>query len=251
MTPILQTRIPYDPFNPRALPGIAPLNPAEWLGFDEAFTAQISYRERLLDAQREDVLRMDSGALPAACELLEMVLAQCYQWDGAAKSIQRPDGAEIVLNWDEPLATLGHIAQQDFCILEKRAQDSEHVLTGAVLCFPASWRLSEKFMRPLIAIHKPVAEYDANIAKRVQRLFDGVRVGRPLWRFNALWYADPELHQPRSESAPRDAKDPGRCGYLRSELQSILRLPRSKAVVFSIHTRVLSREDVLQQFERS
>jgi hypothetical protein len=117
-------------------------------------------------------------------------------------------------------------------------QGDEHVLTGAVLCFPASWTLAEKFMKPLVRIHKPVDSYDANIAKRVQRLFDGVRVGRPVWRFNALHYADAELFHPRTEDAPRE-DDYEEQRFLRSEKQVIMRLPETDAVVFAIHTFVV------------
>lgn len=94
-------------------------------------------------------------------------------------------------------------------------------------------------MRPLIAIHDPVASYDTDIAKRVQRLFDGIKPGRPLWRFNALWYRDAELYQPRGLGDPRSAVDQGRAPFLRSERQTLLRLPETGAVVFTIHTYVL------------
>ena len=103
-------------------------------------------------------------------------------------------------------------------------------------------------MKPLLAIHVPVKDYDAGIARRVQRLFDGVQVGRPLWRFNALWYADPSLHQPRLERDPRPTSTPETQNYMRSELQSIYRLPETRAVVFSIHTTVMSRAEVLAQW---
>ena len=33
------------------------------------------------------------------------------------------------------------------------------------MCFPAGWRLAEKAMRPLTAIHDPVPDYDADIAR--------------------------------------------------------------------------------------
>ena len=141
-----------------------------------------------------------------------------------------------------PLATLGRLAQEDFCILQKHGD--EHVLTGAVLCFPASWMLSEKFMRPLIGIHEPVDSYDTGIAARVQRLFDGVQVGRPMWRFNALWYAVPDLHHPRSIHNRRKRRTSENAPYLRSERQCILRLPQTRAVIFSIHTYVLARASV-------
>lgn len=128
--------------------------------------------------------------------------------------------------------------QEDFCLLSKSGD--EHVLDAAVLCFPASWRLAEKIGRPLSAVHDPVAEYDAGLARRVQRLFDGVQAGRPLWRFNVLYYDDPALFQPRSAQMPRPLSHARTAPFIRSERQCILRLPRTRAVVFSIHTYVIA-----------
>ncbi|SEQ65235.1 Protein of unknown function [Thalassovita taeanensis] len=242
MSEILQNTIPYDVHSPRPLPGIAPLPPKDWLLIDEAYGPQMAERTRLLRDHRAAVLRLDETARPAAEELLEVVLEQLRQradFSVQAGQVVRPDGQLVQIDRADPLATLGQLVQDDLCLLEKRGE--EHVLTGAVLCFPASWTLAEKFMRPLIGIHVPVDVYDAELAKRVQRLFDGVQPGRPLWRFNALWYADACLHQPRPEAGPR-RQDTTKT-YLRSERQALMRLPLSRAVVFSIHTFVLSAQD--------
>ncbi len=244
MTEFLQNTLPYNPFQQPRLPGVKPLDMAEWLKPDEACAAQLAERDRLIADHRDAVIAMEPEALEPARELMEVVAGQLY--GGAPQCLRRTDGREVVLDRADPLAALGRIAQQDFCILEKRG--SEHVLTAAVLCFPASWSLEEKFGRPLLAIHEPVGEYSANIAARVQRLFDGVQPGRPLWRFNALWYRDPALFQPRRSDARRAPELASGARYLRSELQSILRLQRTKAVVFSIHTRVLRRADVIAQW---
>ncbi|WP_074219132.1 DUF3445 domain-containing protein [Rhodovulum sp. ES.010] len=142
---------------------------------------------------------------------------------------------------DAPLLTLGRLVQEDFCLMERRG--GAHVLTGAILCFPASWMLAEKMGRLLDAIHGPVPHYDAALAARVNRLFAGLRPGRLLWRANAHFYADPALFQPRPESAPR-AKVQGPAPWLRSERQVLARLPRTQAVVFSIHTYVVARESL-------
>ncbi|MFA3917804.1 heme-dependent oxidative N-demethylase family protein [Ruegeria hyattellae] len=240
MTAILQRTIPYDPLTPRPLPGMAPLRMEDWLLRDEVFAAQMAQRATLLETRRNDVLAMDEAARPAAEELLDLVLSHAYP--GAGPQVTRPDGVQVVIERADPMGTLGRLVQEDLCILLK--QGDEHVLTGAVLCFPASWMLAEKYQRPLVVIHAPVAPYDEGIAKRVQRLFDGVQPERPLWRFNALWYVDPELHQPRSVHARRDAPEATAADYLRSERQCILRLPRTRAVVFSIHTYVLARADI-------
>ncbi|AWZ22165.1 hypothetical protein RTM1035_10540 [Roseovarius sp. TM1035] len=243
MTEILQTRLPYDPEAAHALPGISPLLMADWLQVDEAFAGQMAERARLLSEQRAKVLAVTDGAGPAADELLQFVLDWLQEYGQgygvSAKQVQRPDGVIVPIDRTDPMGTLGHLVQEDLCLMERRGD--EHVLTAAVLCFPASWHLADKIGRPLTTIHVPVKTYDEALARRVQRLFDGVQEGRPLWRFNALRYADPTLHQPRSRVQPSaEAAYP----YLRSERQCVLRLPQTRACVFSIHTYVLARKDV-------
>ncbi|GAW36183.1 hypothetical protein RA2_03253 [Roseovarius sp. A-2] len=240
MTEILQQRLPYDVEAKRPLPGIAPLDMAEWLLVDEAFSAQMAERARLLSERRDDVLAVTDGAAPAMAELLQYVLDWLAE-NGAgyvisAKEVRRPDGVSVAIDRDDPMGTLGHLVQEDLCLLERRG--AEHVLTAAVLCFPASWRLAEKIGRPLTAIHVPVPSYDDGIARRVQRLFDGVQPGRPLWRFNALYYAEATLHQPRQRVQPEEAM---KLPFLRSERQCVLRMPETRACVFSIHSYVIAR----------
>jgi len=221
------------------------MDPVDWIIVDDAHAAQMAERARLLAVQRDAVLAMDPSARPAAEELLQAVvdvLATRQDYAVDKDHVRRPDGVTVALDHQDPVATLGHLVQQDLCLMEKRGD--EHVLTAAVLCFPASWTLDEKFMRPLTGIHVPVESYDDAMASRVQRLFDGVQVGRPIWRFNALWYADPVLHQPRREANRREERAASEARYLRTERQSILRLPRTGAVVFGIHTSVLDQTTV-------
>lgn len=247
MSDILQTSIPYDALADHPLPGIAPLHVKDWLIIDDAYAAQMSLRCRLLSETPELVSALSEVALPAAQEVLDLALAQLASradFEVGPQKVRCPDGRDVVIDRVQPLRTLGQIIQEDVCLMQKIGE--EHVLTGAVLCFPASWTLSEKFMRPLVGIHLPVAEYDDNIAKRVQRLFDGVRAGRPLWRKNALWYDDPSLFTPRREDAPRDPVPAKSGAYLRSEKQCILRLPQTDAVVFSIHTFMVRRDLVVK-----
>ncbi|MGR3615227.1 MAG: heme-dependent oxidative N-demethylase family protein [Paracoccaceae bacterium] len=241
MKPVLQTSLPYDISTDPRLPGVQPVGSADVLIQDEAFAGQLVERERLLNEHRDTVLQLQDNARPAAVELLHFVLDLHYPDREDDSDVLRPDGVRVHIDLDDPLDSLGRIAQQDFCILQK--QGDEHVLTGAVLCFPASWSLAQKFGRPLVRIHKPVSSYDDGMAKRVQRLFDGVQADRPLWRFNALPYSDPSLHLPRTEEDRRsDRKDPT-TDYVRSERQVIVRLPQTQAVVFCIHTFIVRRED--------
>ena len=243
---ILSDSLPYDPFALGALPGVAPLDSADWLLLDSAYGAQMAERRRLLATRRDAVLALLPEADAAAQELLTHALAHLPPgFTVAHGQVTCPDGTVQPIAPDDPLGTLGRICQEDFCLMQKPDGATEHVLTGAVLCFPASWRLAEKIGRPLLAIHRPVHDYDDALARRVQRLFDGVQPGRPLWRANALWYEDPALHQPRSEASPRPLGGRDTAPFLRSERQVISRLPGCGAVVFSIRTYMLARATVL------
>lgn len=241
MTAILQSHLPVTPWmDPRTarLPGILPIEGDDWLRVDDAFAGQMAERARLISERPDVVHGMLDSARPAAEELYLAVLAKLGATAGyrvGATSVLRPDGVEVSLDPAVPLKTLGLLVQEDLCLMEQ--QGDEHILSGAILCFPASWSLSEKLGRPLLGIHRPVPSYDVDLARRVQRLFDAIRPEQPLWRANSLVYRDPTLHQPRLEADPRVDRRGG--SYVRVERQCLLRLPLTRAVVFSIHTYVV------------
>lgn len=241
MTPILQSALPFCPWmDPRTarLPGVLPVEADDWLRVDDAFAGQMAERDRLLAAVPDRVHALLDEGHDAGIELYEVILARLARQSGyliGEHKARRPDGIEVPLDRDHPLKTLCRLVQEDLCLMQNDGH--EHRLTGAALCFPASWSLAEKIGRPLTGIHTPVPSYDPDIARRVQRMFDAIRVEQPLWRMNALVYVDPTLHQPRAEADPRTDRRGG--GYVRSERQCFLRLPRTRAVVFSIHTYVV------------
>lgn len=240
MDPIKQSSLPYKV--PERLPGTAPMDPADWLLMDDAFAGQMALRDELIATRPEDVLALDPGARAPAEELLATVLDVLRDRPGyrvEEMSVTRPDAVTVPLLPEAPMATLGRLVQEDFCIMERREGMTEHMLTGAVLCFPAQWTLREKFMRPMVSIHRPVEEYDEQLARRVQRLLDGVQVGRPLWRANFLGNRAPVLFNPESEKVERSHRYDREAPYHRSERQTIWRLAESRVVVFGIHTFIV------------
>lgn len=222
----------------RRLPGVQPLDMADWLRVDEAFAGQMARRDGLLAERPHEVLAEARGAAGAElfARIVELLPGLGYRL-GAGVAV-RPDGVEAALEPDTPLATLGRLVQADLCLMEKPPGGDEHVLSAAVLCFPARWRLADKLGRPMTAIHAPIASYDAGIAARVQRMFDAMRPETPLWRVNAALVEDPELFLPVPNHSHR-VPATGRAGFIRSERQCLVKLPESGAVVFSIHTVVV------------
>lgn len=220
------------------LPGVLPLGEDDWIVQDDAFAGQMAERDRLIASHQELVCRQLPEGRLAAEELYDVVVEKLATRPGyriGADRAIRPDGCEVALDRNQALSSLGRLVQEDLCLMEQSGEELR--LTGAILCFPASWHLHEKIGRPLIGIHRPVESYDVDLARRVQRLFDMIRPEAGLWRMNALVYRDPSLHQPRREDDPRQDRRGG--AYLRSERQCLVRLPRTRAVVFSIHTYVV------------
>ncbi|WP_370223009.1 heme-dependent oxidative N-demethylase family protein [Pararhodobacter marinus] len=251
---VLQDALPVAPWmDPRLkrLPGILPLDPADWLVVDEAYAGQMAERVRLLETKRAAVLQALPEAADAVGELVDTVEARLpalgFTRDGGAWLC--PDGRRV--EGEEGLARLGHLLQEDLCVMQP-GPDGIPRLTAAVLCFPASWTLAEKLGRGLPGIHKPVPGYAGGLEARVQRLFEAIRPEQPLWRMNYLDYIDPTLHQPRLESETRPHRDgPEQAGgdYIRCERQCLVRLPRTRAVVFSIHTYVVPRASLSAEEE--
>ncbi|OOY22360.1 hypothetical protein BMI86_01745 [Thioclava sp. DLFJ5-1] len=248
-TPILQNRLSFAPWadpRTRRLPGVIPVTYEDWLEVDDAYAAQMGLRDRLIGEARDLVLGLSEHGRPAAEELYDLVLPMlpALGFAGSAETVTRPDGAVVALDRADPLATLGRLLQCDLCLMEADEAafgHAEHVLTGGALCFPSGWTLREKFMRPMMRIHEPIEIYTDDLGKRVQRLLDGVREGRGLMRGTASRSAA-HLHDPRSEyefaHAPADAP------YIRVERQCLFRLPRTNAVIFSIHTQVVRPESL-------
>lgn len=241
---ICQKVLPVKPWmqaKTRRLPGIQPVAKGEWLLRDDAYAAQMAYRDKLIARRRADVFQATPESLPMQEELLETVLSEL---DTAHRNGQRPDGVQVPLT-GPPLLVAARLVQEDLLIMDMAAEPR---LVAGVLCFPASWSLTEKFGGGLMDVHGYVDEYTDEMAARVRRLFEAIRPEEPLWRANFLRYAEADLHQPRRVGENKPAPETG--GFVRVERQTLRKLPRTGAVVFAIHTYVI-RWDQLDSAEQA
>ncbi len=240
--PICQTALPVAPWMDALaarLPGLQPVAEGDWLRMDDAYAAQMAYRDQLLSERTSDVFMRHGSPDSAEALLLEKVEATVLALPGFARvagGIQRPDGVLVdPAREANPMIAAARLAQEDFLILDPI--ETGHVLVSAVLCFPASWSLHQKIGRNMAGIHQPVHRYDDNIAKRVNRVMDVLQPGNAVWRANVLCYNDPELYQPKLEHERRQF-DPFKPMWVRVERQTLMRLSET-ATVFSIHTYVV------------
>ena len=243
-TPILTRPAPYAPYlEPRTEgpPGLSPLDMAAFTVVHGDFAAQLAHRAALLAARRGDVLDCLPEGAAAAEELLDLLLETLAARPdySVGDRVTRPDGVEMAIDRDDPLGTVTHLAAEDFCLMQKDPGGEEYRLVGATLCFPSHWTLAEKLGHPLTVIHEPVPQYDATLGRRVNRVFDVLHPDRPLVRINWGVTHKSALYLPRSHDArPMAEIGPETPLYLRTERQTLVRLPRSGAVVFGIKTSV-------------
>ncbi len=234
----------YTPYDGTATPftiGLKPLPESRWLEPQPDLQPLLQERHRLLSGKRDAVLHCQRESLTACQELLDLVLENLsthhrdhYQIKAGMIAITGiPDN--IAINREDPLASLGIIVPEDFCLIRKT--DTGHKLVAALLCFPSSWALADKIGRNLEAIHKPVPDYQGPMSDRVNLLFDRLRPEQIVWRMN--WSLDDgkRLFRPTPHSHDQwlaQGGDPLDHVFIRVERQTLRRLPIAGDIVFTI-----------------
>ena len=216
--------------------GMRPLAPERWLEVDENRDAELALKAGLLESSRETVLALTGEGEGACRELLGEVTA----WLDA----YRPEVTTSVDESEHPLVAASRLVQEDLCVLQR---DGDWRLVAACVCFPSRWSLAEKIGTSLDAIHAPVPGYHESLAAPTNAVFDRLEPERSFWRLNWTLLDRPDLHQPAAvrapgESAPED-------WFFRVERQTIRRLARSRAVVFTIRSYVTALSSLLDDQE--
>jgi hypothetical protein len=131
-----------------------------------------------------------------------------------------------------------------------------YCLVGASLCFPTRWRLAEKLGKPLTAIHAPVPGYEDQLASTLDRFFARLKPDKPVWRLNWSLVDDTTLFQPtghgrRERNPDITADNAGEKLWLRLERQTLRRLPRTHAILFTIRVHVRPLHHLARRPERA
>ncbi len=224
--------------------GLGRIVESAWLLPDEHRVEELAERHRLLAERHDDVVGTLPGTEGAGAEVLASVLA----WERQ----HRPDlaGGEPVATDVHPLEAAARRTQEDLALMVPHP-DGYH-LDAAVLCFPSHWRLADKLGGSASGIHGPVPNYAGELAGKVDRFLDRLRPEVLVARRNWSVHDDPALFAPDPPVDPRPVvvAEVGDRLWLRSERQTLRRLPESGAVCFTIRVqqvpfaRVADRPDV-------
>jgi hypothetical protein len=125
------------------------------------------------------------------------------------------------------------------CLLTKREGEDQYRLIGAAVAWPSDWHPKDKIGLPLRALHAPIAGYEEQLATGVDRFMDTLKPGAIYGRCNWFiaptgerrWIADAPPEEAFAHVTPDNA---GETLFVRSERQTLRRLPETGAILFTI-----------------
>lgn len=235
--------------------GTRPMEPTEWLAIGPDHGSFLQEKRARLKANSLPFYRTTPGSLPAQIELRDRVVAHLLAqhadvFDIAdGRLVDRLDGIAHELDSPgvEPLAMISQFLEEDFILLQQ--VDGQDQITAASNAYSSSGRIVSSVGRSIPWAHKFVPTLNEQLGPRIDRVLGNIKVDAPVERFN--WLLTPianRLFPEDPHTANRAAvgginaalsDDPGRAGeilWIRVERQTLLRLPESGALAFSIYT---------------
>jgi hypothetical protein len=182
----------------------------------------------------------------------------------------------------EPMVAVAALATEDFLLMLPSGTDSQgqgiyRLMSGALL-FPNGWSLRSCFDLPdpgpeqrqqrvhweeerklslqrarlgrtTREIHQgDVPQYEAHLATSVDRAFHAMRPERVVWRRNWGPHLSPRLFRHADALDPIPPMTPERLlekGFIRSEHQTLVKMPNSAAIAFGLKTYLWPMRDML------
>jgi hypothetical protein len=242
---------PYDGSSKLFAIGLKPLDTTGWIDADDRLSTDLAEKERLAAARWDEVFAAEPGTEAAQAEVLALLAdhlprryPELYERDGNALIVA---GHRVPLDGQPALWTAARLVQEDLVIM--RRGETGWRLAAASLSFPSSWRLAEKFSKPIHEVHAPVPGFGAGTrnAELIARMFDSMRPETPVIRWNWSIYGDADMFHPHNSPARRfGSGDRADQVFLRVERQTLRLLPQSRDILFTIRIAV----DPLAALER-
>ncbi|MGH7914684.1 MAG: heme-dependent oxidative N-demethylase family protein [Candidatus Binataceae bacterium] len=257
-------RYPFAEGNYSLALGLVPMAEETWLDIDEHYAAEMREKARRLRDEYPAVFCALPGSQQGQADVLEMLLEHLaiyypnsFRISRASTSRNADDGLgpdtriENLIN-DEtwrvgdfnaaPLDLAGRLIQEDLCLMSPDGRGT-YMLSAGSVCFPLRWELTEKFGRTMEGIHHAVPGYDEKLSSPSDRYMLGLKAYKPSWRANwsVVDASDLYLKQRRfkqGQDSDITADNAGRRLWIRSERQTLRRLPRSGDILFSIRTYI-------------
>lgn len=248
----LPIHTPYDGSSKLFQIGLKQLDLTTWIEIDETFDFQLAEKRRIYAAYARDVFVAEPGTEEAQAEVLALLtehlptrFPERYRQDGNRLIVAGQPELDVLEAQELPPLQKASLLVQEDLILMRRGEESWRLAAGA-LCFPSSWRLTEKFGKAMSEIHVPVPGFGPGTrnAGLIDRMFDRLQIAQPVERFNWSIQAGGALYHPLSndERIDRATGRPVRFpdveaaarAFIRVERQTLRKLPVSGDILFTI-----------------
>lgn len=252
--------IPYRPFKygPKYFitMGLRSMKWDDWIELDNHYLRYHADKARRITERGPKCSKTAPEAMDAAIELLEELISYLPQRYPSMFS-KTPTGITNSITHEsfnttarplpeDPMQTCARLIQDDLALMLERPDGEYYLLAGSIL-LAGFWRLEDKFGMRLSDIHTSgdVPGYKEKLEKGMMNFFRRLRPEDPVLRNNYFIQVDDNL--PWSSSIGSEDADSVSWNtaeknkaigqhYFRSERQSLRRLPRTGAVVFTIRT---------------
>lgn len=230
-----------------------------WIELDNEWMKYHDLKVKRLASKGKEVCVTDPRAYAAAIELLDefqQFLPQRYP----TLFVRTANGLDNLVtgekfDWrttplaEDPMAMAAKMVQDDLALMIE-GEDGQYYLRGGAIMLAGFWRLRDKVNLPLSAIHTSgdVPKYNEKLKSGMEKFFVRLTCDKPVVRNNYFIQTDSDLAWSSLigdednevvgwfTSEPAQAIDQI---YYRSERQSLRRLPKSGAIVFTIRTYFL------------
>jgi hypothetical protein len=247
-----------------------PLDPPFCIQITAEYMKEIEEKRYLIDNHPERVYHSLSTSIEAQWEIVDLVIHQLAEgyptYFSLAKNNDEWTFHNHLLNETEtfvfgdtktlsiePLNFIGRHVQEDLLLMAQR--DGDIYLDAGQLCFPSAWSLTFNLGMSFLDIHTPVP-WDAELGEKIRRFIVHVETGKPWVRVNWAMHVGgrldlspetfdvwgPARYQVTLDEVPYQV-------YLRVEEQTLSRLPRSNALLFTIHTYQIPLKELVENTE--
>ncbi len=166
--------------------------------------------------------------------------------------VEFPEGAQLTAKALEPGEELAEMLglkgglieaamaqHEDMCLLTRFDGEEYYRLIGTAVAWPSDWRPANKMGLPLRALHAPIAGYEEQLSSGVDHFIAKLQPGQIYGRCNWFiaptgekrWLADNPASIAFAHVTPDNA---GETLFVRSERQTLRRLPKTGVILFTI-----------------
>lgn len=218
-----------------------------WLDMDKWYTRYINEKKRIFKEHGSQCCDWLPESEAACVELLETVVEHLLaRYPGCFKRTR--EGVHNLITDEKfnltsplemhPLQYIEKLVKEDFYVVQQRP-DGRHYLVAAAVPFPGGhFSIHEILGKHLDVIHTGVPYYNEKLQPSMERWFSKLKVENPVER--ASWYItwDHELYCSNIYNVKPGQEMPDvpfEKLVIRVERQTLRRLPKSNAVIFTNH----------------